>query len=177
MGIEGSSIPKRFQGMTKIGVGIRSTGVLTGLLGVGVAISSAIAYGGMPAGVESMVVMKGRCTTFSIGNAKYQCSSAVYSHFANGRTAFNIPTKTGVLMLSGGKDSQLDATRYKLIVDRVRFSDGKIQNQYDAKGDCQMRLSADGAYMHELACHASNGVEQINIVFVGDGSPVEQLGG
>jgi hypothetical protein len=126
-------------------------------------------------GVKYMVFFKGSCNQFLVGNASYECTSMVFASLQNGRATFNIPTANGALMLSGGKDSQLDSTRYTLLVDRVRYNDGTIHTEYSADGKCEMRVSADGVYVHEVKCQATNGVETIAIDFTGDGSPAERV--
>lgn len=122
-----------------------------------------------------MVFVKGTCTHFVISGDQYSCNALVYSHFRNGRTAWQVPMSNGALMLAGGQDSQLDPTKYVLQIDRLRAgrSDGSSQ-PYPAKGRCTARLSPDGSYLYSLSCRAMNGIESVDLQFEGDGSPVER---
>lgn len=122
-----------------------------------------------------MVFAKGTCTRFVISGKSYQCQSVIYSHFANGRTAWNVAMPEGALMLAGGRDSQLDPSRYILQIDKIRAGRGDgSSDPYPAKGRCTANLSADGAYLHSLSCKASNGLEDVELEFKGDGSPVDR---
>jgi len=122
-----------------------------------------------------MVFAKGACTHFVVSGQNYPCTSVIYSHVKNGRTAWQVPMPDGALMLSGGQDSQLDPTKYVLQIDRLRAgrSDGSSQ-PYPAKGQCIARLSADGVYLYSLSCRATNGIEGVELDFQGDGSPVDR---
>jgi hypothetical protein len=35
-------------------------------------------------------------------------------------------------------------------------------------------LSPDGSYLHSLSCSATNGIEDVELEFQGDGSPVDR---
>jgi len=122
-----------------------------------------------------MVFAKGACTRFIVSGQSYPCTLVVYSHFKNGRVAWQVPMPEGALMLAGGQDSQLDPTRYVLRIDRLRAgrSDGSSQ-PYPAKGRCIARLSADGTYLYSLSCSATNGIEDVEVEFHGDGTPVDR---
>lgn len=137
-------------------------------------------FGGDLVGQESlkgavMVFAKGSCSHFVVSGQSYPCTAVVYSHFKNGRTAWQVPMPDGALMLAGGHDSQLDPTKYVLEIDRLRAgrSDGSSQ-PYPAHGKCIARLSADGAYLYSLSCRATNGIEDVELEFQGDGSPVDR---
>lgn len=129
----------------------------------------------LPDGVENMIVFKGHCKRFVVGKKSHHCDAVIYSQFQNGRVGFNVLTKTGAIMLSGGQDSQLDSGQYTLLIDTVRFSDGQINNQYNANGNCEMSFSPDGVYVQRFKCRASNGVEKITLDFVGGKTPVERM--
>lgn len=122
-----------------------------------------------------MVFAKGTCTRFVLSGESYSCNMVMYSHFRNGRTAWQVPMPDGALMLAGAQDSQLDPTRYVLQIDRLRAgrSDGSSQ-PYRANGKCTAKLSADGKYLYSLSCSATNGVEKVELEFQGDGSPVDR---
>ena len=122
-----------------------------------------------------MVIAKGACTHFVVSGQRYPCTAVIYSHFKNGRTAWQVPMPEGALMLSGGHDSQLDPTKYVLQIDRLRAgrSDGSSQ-PYPARGQCVARLSEDGTYLYSLSCRATNGIEDVELDFQGDGSPVDR---
>jgi hypothetical protein len=122
-----------------------------------------------------MVVAKGTCTRLVISGENYSCKLVMYSHFQNGRTAWQVPMPNSALMLAGGRDSQLDPTKYVLEIDRLRagHSDGSSQ-PYPAKGRCVSRISADGRFLYSLSCSATNGIEDIELEFEGDGSPVSR---
>lgn len=122
-----------------------------------------------------MVFAKGTCTHFVVSGESYSCAMVVYSHFRNGRTAWQVAMPHGALMLAGEQDSQLDSTRYVLQVDLLRAgrSDGSSQ-PYPARGTCSAKLSADGKYLYSLSCSATNGVEKVELEFQGDGSPVDR---
>lgn len=122
-----------------------------------------------------MVFAKGTCTRFVLSGEQYSCRMLMYTHFRNGRTAWQVPMPDGALMLAGGQDSQLDPTRYVLQIDRLRAgrSDGSSK-PYPAKGRCTAKLSADGKYLYSLSCSATNGIEKVELEFQGDGSPVDR---
>lgn len=122
-----------------------------------------------------MVVAKGACTHFVISGQRYPCTMVIYSHFKNGRTAWQVPMPDGALMLSGGHDSQLDPTKYVLQIDRLRAGRSNGSSQaYPARGQCVARLSEDGTYLYSLSCRATNGIEDVELDFQGDGSPVDR---
>jgi hypothetical protein len=104
-----------------------------------------------------MVFAKGTCTHFVISGHIYPCTSVIYTHFRNGRTAWQVPMPDGALMLAGGRDSQLDPSKYVLQIDRLRAgrSDGSSQ-PYPAQGKCIAMLSPDGTYLHSLSCTATS---------------------
>jgi hypothetical protein len=122
-----------------------------------------------------MVFAKGTCTRFVVSGQSYPCTSVIYTHFRNGRTAWQVPMADGALMLAGGRDSQLDPSKYVLQIDRLRVgrSDGSSQ-PYPASGKCVAMLSPDGSYLHSLSCSATNGIEGVELEFQGDGSPVDR---
>jgi hypothetical protein len=122
-----------------------------------------------------MVFAKGACNHFVVSGQRYPCTAVIYSHFKNGRTTWQVPMPEGALMLSGGHDSQLDPTKYVLQIDRLRAgrSDGSSQ-PYPARGQCVARLSEDGRYLYSLSCRATNGIEDVELDFQGDGSPVDR---
>ncbi|WP_116399499.1 hypothetical protein [Methylovirgula sp. 4M-Z18] len=122
-----------------------------------------------------IVIAKGSCTRFTVSGQSYSCSAIIYSHFRNGRTGWQIPIPNGALMLSGGRDSQPDPTKYILQIDMLRFGrgDGSGQN-YRVEGTCTASLSADGEYFYTLSCSAKGGAEDIQLEFKGDGSPVDR---
>lgn len=136
------------------------------LLGCGDAVAQESLKGAV------MVFAKGACTHFVISGRNYPCTAVVYSHFKNGRTAWQVPMPDGALMLSGAQDSQLDPSKYVLQIDRLRAgrSDGSSQ-PYPAKGKCIARLSGDGVYLYSLSCRATNGLENVELDFQGDASP------
>jgi len=122
-----------------------------------------------------MVFAKGACTHFVISGQRYSCTAVVYSHFRNGRTAWQVPMPHGALMLSGGHDSELDPTKYVLQIDRLRAGRSNGSSQpYPARGQCVAKLSEDGAYLYSLSCRATNGIEDVELDFQGDGSPVDR---
>jgi hypothetical protein len=122
-----------------------------------------------------MVFAKGTCTHFTVSGQSYSCKAVIYSHFKNGRTAWQVPMPEGALMLAGERDSQLDPTKYVLQIDKLRAGRGDGSSQpYPANGKCIARLSADGKYLHSLSCSATNGVEDVQLEFEGDGSPVDR---
>jgi len=122
-----------------------------------------------------MVFAKGKCTTLSVSGEKYTCKAVVYSHFKNGRTAWQVAIPDGAIMLAGGRDSQLDPTRYVPQIDTLRAGRGDGSSQpYKAQGTCTAKLSADGVYLHSLSCSATNGIEDVQIEFFGDGTPVDR---
>lgn len=123
--------------------------------------------------IRTLAVIKGKCKRYVVGKRRYSCSEIVYMDFPNRRIAFNIPNETGSIMLSGQNDSRLDSTSYKLLIDRIRYSDGNIGTKYDASGYCEVLSSKDQVYIYEIKCRATNGVEKLSIEFVGDGSPVQ----
>jgi len=120
-----------------------------------------------------LTVAGGHCAVFRIGNANHGCGKLLYTHFPNGRTGFNIPTSSGAIMLSGGRDSQPTLTTYHLEIDTLRLgsADG-TSRALPANGRCTARLSADGAYLHGLVCRAHSGTTPIVVQFVGDGRRV-----
>jgi len=122
-----------------------------------------------------MVFAKGTCTHFVVSGQSYPCTSVIYTHFRNGRTAWQVPMGDSALMLAGGRDSQLDPSKYVLQIDRLRAgrSDGSSQ-PYPAQGKCVAMLSPDGSYLHSLSCTATNGIEGVELEFQGDGSPVDR---
>lgn len=126
-------------------------------------------------GMKTIVSFKGNCKQFVVGDKHYNCSTIFYSAFRNGRVGFNIPIDDGAIMLSGEKDSQLNLTRYTLLVDSVRFGSGSISKAHSASGKCEMHVSPDGEYVLDLQCRASNGIEKIKLDFVGDRSPVDRI--
>jgi hypothetical protein len=129
--------------------------------------------GELPEGFDTMVMISGRSSKFQVGLRKEFCDVVVYSTHTNGRIGFNFPTKNGAIMLAGGKDSQLDSEHYVLIVDRIRFNDGHVDTAYDATGRCDMEGSKDGRFVRKLTCTATNGVEKIDVDFVGGKKPVK----
>ena len=122
-----------------------------------------------------MVFAKGTCAHFTVSGQSYPCRAVIYTKFTNGRVAWQVPMPEGALMLAGGQDSQLDPTRYVLKIDKLRAgrSDGSSQ-PYPAKGTCTAKLSADGVYLYSLSCTATNDVEDVQVEFKGDGSPVDR---
>lgn len=139
------------------------------LMGIGTAPSAA------QQGQTNLVGMKGTCTKFVVGGQNYSCKGIVYMALPNGRITFSVAMPHGALTLSGGKDSQLDPTRYVLEIDTIRAGRGNGKSDgYSAKGRCAMRLSADGNYVHSLSCAASNGIEDVSVEFRGDGSKVDR---
>jgi hypothetical protein len=143
--------------------------IITGILGCGHAVAQESLKGAV------MVFAKGTCTHFVVSGQSYQCTSVVYTHFRNGRTAWQVPMPNSALMLAGGRDSQLDPTKYVLQIDRLRAgrSDGSSE-PYPAHGKCVAMLSPDGNYLHSLSCSATNGIEGVELEFQGDGSPVDR---
>jgi hypothetical protein len=110
-----------------------------------------------------------------VSGQRYPCTAVIYSHFKNGRTAWQVPMPEGALMLSGGHDSQLDPTKYVLQIDRLRAGRSDRSSQpYPARGQCVARLSEDGTYLYSLSCRATNGIEDVELDFQGDGSPVDR---
>lgn len=76
-------------------------------------------------------------------------------------------------MLSGGRDSQLDPTRYVLAIDTIRAGRGDgSSDSYRASGECVTRPSPDGEFLYSLTCKAGNGVESITLEFKGNGKKV-----
>ncbi|KFC74833.1 hypothetical protein FG93_01012 [Bosea sp. LC85] len=125
--------------------------------------------------LKSMVFFKGRCSTFTIGPQRYTCDKMFYTQFSNGRIAFNIALPGGAIMLSGGKDSQIDPARYVLEIDTIRTGNDKGESQsYKAKGQCRVHMSGDGEFVKTVSCRANNGMEAVNIEFKGDGSRVDK---
>jgi hypothetical protein len=122
-----------------------------------------------------MVFAKGTCTHFVVSGQSYSCTAVIYTHFRNGRTAWQVTMPDSALMLAGGRDSQLDPSKYVLQIDRLRSgrSDGSSQ-PYPAQGKCVAMLSPDGSYLHSLSCTATNGIEDVGLEFQGDGSPVDR---
>jgi hypothetical protein len=143
--------------------------IITGILGCGHAVAQESLKGAV------MVFAKGTCTHFVVSGQSYPCTSVVYTHFRNGRTAWQVPMPNSALMLAGGRDSQLDPTKYVLQIDRLRAgrSDGSSE-PYPAHGKCVAMLSPDGSYLHSLSCSATNGIEGVELEFQGDGSPVDR---
>jgi hypothetical protein len=88
--------------------------IVTGILGCGHAVAQESLKGAV------MVFAKGTCTHFVVSGQSYQCTSVVYTHFRNGRTAWQVPMPNSALMLAGGRDSQLDPMKYVLQIDRLR---------------------------------------------------------
>jgi hypothetical protein len=127
-------------------------------------------------GLKYMLSVQGSCDEFSIGNVSYDCQGLFFSVFTNGRVAFMIPQGDGLLSLSGGDDSQPNLTDYSLVLDRVRYIKGEDFQEDTVTGKCEMRLSADAVYIHEVKCQAAKETENIVINFTGDGSPVERVG-
>ena len=147
---------------------------------LGATIGSGVLAWGHASAQESLkgavlVFAKGACTHFVVSGQSYPCTTVIYTHFKNGRTAWQVPMPHGALMLAGGQDSQLDPTKYVLQIDRLRAgrSDGSSQ-PYPAQGKCIAKLSPDGRYLHSLSCSATNGIEGVELEFQGDGSPVDR---
>lgn len=121
----------------------------------------------------TMVMQTGHCQTYSIAGENNDCQAMLYMMFyQTGRSAFNFATPNGALMLSGGRDSQLTLERYVLEIDTIRMTENDFTRNYDATGLCEMNVAADGSVVHTLVCSASTGLQDIEIVFRGDGSPV-----
>ncbi len=122
-----------------------------------------------------MVIAKGSCIRFKIGQRRYDCDGVIYMHFANGRIAWNLGLPEGALMLSGASDSQLDPTSYILMIDRMRAGRGDgSSTAYPATGRCTARVSVDGSLLHSLSCRASNGIERVEVEFKGNGEPISR---
>ena len=117
------------------------------------------------------VFARGSCASLTVLGQSSSCEAVIYAHFKNGRTAWQVPTPEGVLMLSGARDSQPDPTKYILQIDTVRLGSSKYQR---AKGTCTANISEDGKYFHALSCSVTSGVKKIELEFKGDGSPVER---
>lgn len=133
------------------------------------------AFAAAQQGQTNMVAMKGTCAKFVVGGQNYSCKGVIYMALPNGRITFSIGMPNGAVTLSGGKDSQLDPTRYVLEIDTIRAGRGDGSSDgYKAKGRCTMRLSADGNYAHSLSCSATNGIEAVAVEFRGDGSKVDR---
>lgn len=124
---------------------------------------------------RTLASISGNCKRFVVGNKRHDCSQIIYSDFDNKRIAFNFFTGNGSIMLSGDQDSRLDSTSYKLLIDRIRYSNGDINTNYDASGYCEVISSKDQYYIRTITCRASNGVEKIFVDFNGDGTPVQDL--
>lgn len=121
-----------------------------------------------------MASLKGECTKFVVSGKEYGCKGVLYMGLPNGRVTFTVAMPDGAMTFSGGKDSQLDPARYVLEVDTIRAGrkDGRSDG-YDAKGRCTMNMSADGSVLHDLACTASNGLQDVVLEFRGDGSRLD----
>ena len=125
--------------------------------------------------INTMMFIDGRCERFTIGSVRHSCSSVVYATLTNRRITFSVPLPSGALTFSGSKESQLDLTRYTLLIDSLSTGDGKSTNQYMAKGECKMHLSADGDFVHSVNCTAKNDVENVVLMFKGNGSRVKRV--
>lgn len=121
-----------------------------------------------------LATLKGACTKFVVSGQDYGCKAVLYMGLPNGRVTFTVAMPNGALTLSGGKDSQLDPTRYVLEIDTIRAgrSTGRSDG-YKAKGRCTMHMAADGSQVDGLSCSASNGLEEVTLEFKGDGSKLE----
>jgi hypothetical protein len=120
-----------------------------------------------------MVSAQGQCKMLQIGSSLHACSKLLYIHFPNGRTGFNLVTPQGAVMLSGSRDRQPTPTSYYLEVDNLRVGDSSGQSRsHQIAGRCEVRLSADGAYLHSLQCEAVSGTAPIVVHFVGAGRKV-----
>lgn len=117
--------------------------------------------------------IKGECTKFVVGGQNHDCSGVLYMTLPNGRVTFTVALPEGALTFSGGKDSQLSPTRYVLEIDTIRAGrkNGR-SDAYKARGRCTMNLSSDGDIVHDLACSAHNGTEDVVLEFRGDGSRI-----
>lgn len=120
----------------------------------------------------------GRCTELEVSGEKFTCTGIMYMRLANGRAGFLIARPDGPISFFGSRDSQPIPERYSLEVDTLHtgFPDGRTK-QSDIAGRCILRLSADAKLFHKLECTVGNGLDQINLVFEGDGQPVRQMQG
>lgn len=117
--------------------------------------------------------IKGECTKFVVGGQKHGCSGVLYMTLPNGRVTFTVALPDGALTFSGGQDSQLSPTRYVLEIDTIRAGRKNGRSYaYKARGRCTMNLSSDGDIVHDLACSAHNGTEDVVLEFRGDGSKI-----
>jgi hypothetical protein len=121
-----------------------------------------------------MASIKGECTKFVVSGQAYGCKGVLYMGLPNGRVTFTVAMPNGAMTFSGGKDSQLDPTRYVLEVDTIRAGRANGRSDgYKAKGRCTMNTSIDGSIVHDLSCEASNGLQDVVLEFKGDGSPLD----
>lgn len=127
-------------------------------------------------GVTMVISADGRCTELEISGEKFTCSAIMYMRLANGRAGFLINRPEGPLSFFGSRDSQPIPERYSLEVDTLHtgFPDGRTK-QSEIAGRCTLRLSGDGKIFHKLECTAGNGLDQIGLIFEGDGKPVRQM--
>lgn len=131
-----------------------------------------------PCFAEANVMIDGNCRKIKVGKeTKPQPCSLVYSHFDNGRTLFQFIWKGSGVAFSGGRDSQLSLREYKLAVDTIIVGlDPADPKRYQAKGVCVIQLADDkGNYVKSATCSATNGLEEAEVVLVGDGRPVKKM--
>ncbi|MBY0363716.1 MAG: hypothetical protein K2X45_17550 [Phreatobacter sp.] len=162
-----NSIPGRALTAVAVGLGLCLAAVPS--------LAQSTAPGASGAGAL-VITAGGRCTELEVSGEKFTCSAIMYMRLANGRAGFLINRAEGPLSFFGSRDSQPIPERYSLEVDTLHtgFPDGRTK-QSEIAGRCTLRLSGDGSIFHKLECTAGNGLDQISLIFEGDGQPVKQM--